>query len=101
MEFTVTEDHLKLFTELTFRYEDGIEFGAPAVDPKRPYGNSSVFMDMREILGEDYEDHELLALHESLRYVLQLVCCFPDTAPNDLVGRTFESSYGYRWKESE
>lgn len=30
---------------------DNTEFGAPSIDPKRPYGNSHVFGDIAEILG--------------------------------------------------
>ena len=30
---------------------DDWEFGAPGIDPKRPYGNSNVFADIAEILG--------------------------------------------------
>lgn len=48
--FTVTDDHLKLLKRLNFRYDSHSEFGAPIVDPKRPYGNSDVYIDMGEIL---------------------------------------------------
>jgi len=62
-KFTVTEDHLKLVERMYVEFDSGCEFGAPAVDPKRPYGNSDVYTDMGEILGiiptivdEDDED---------------------------------------------
>lgn len=48
--FEVTEDHLKLVRQMNFRYEDWSEFGAPAVDSKRPYGNSDVLSDIVEII---------------------------------------------------
>jgi hypothetical protein len=53
--FTVTEGHLKLLQHLNIGWDD-CEFGAPCVDPKRPYGNSSVYIDIAEILGEDSSD---------------------------------------------
>jgi len=50
IKFTITEDHLKLINNMYVEYDD-CEFGAPAVNPKRPYGNSAVYADMGEILG--------------------------------------------------
>lgn len=32
-------------------YDAWTEFGAPEVDPKRPYGNSNVYLYLAEILG--------------------------------------------------
>ena len=49
-EFTVTEDHLKLLRRAYVGWDD-CEFGAPAIDSKRPYGNSDVIGDIAEILG--------------------------------------------------
>jgi len=41
IRFELTEQHLKLIRRMTVRYNDYCEFGAPEIDPKRPYGNSS------------------------------------------------------------
>jgi hypothetical protein len=49
-EFTVTENHLKLLRRAYVGWDD-CEFGAPAIDCKRPYGNSDVPSDIAEILG--------------------------------------------------
>ncbi len=49
-EFTVTEYHLKLLRRAYVGWDD-CEFGAPAIDCKRPYGNSDVIGDIAEILG--------------------------------------------------
>lgn len=49
--FELTNDHLKLIQEMNIGYNEGCEFGAPNVDPKRPYGNSDVYNDIGEILG--------------------------------------------------
>lgn len=51
-EFVVTADHIKLLKAAVVRWDDS-EFGAPAIDSKRPYGNSSVLLDIAEILGDE------------------------------------------------
>lgn len=85
-EFTITQDHLTLVKNMIVSW-DHCEFGAPAVDCKRPYGNSCVEQDIIEILGwadtsdeafheGDYEDMFIEAsdLHAETEYVLQI--CF-------------------------
>ena len=47
--FELKPEHIKLLKAAEWRWED-CEFGAPAIDCKRPYGNSSVYADMLEIL---------------------------------------------------
>jgi hypothetical protein len=49
-EFTLTEDHRKLLRRMRLQWQ-WCETGAPEVDPKRPYGNSNVYVDVAEILG--------------------------------------------------
>jgi hypothetical protein len=49
MEFTLTEDHLKLLKNMYVGWSCS-EFGAPEIDPKRPYGNGDVIGDIHEIL---------------------------------------------------
>lgn len=44
------KEHLKLLRETCVGWND-CEFGAPEIDPKRPYGNSGVYGDIAEILG--------------------------------------------------
>ena len=79
--FTVTEDHLKLIRRMYIGYNEGCEFGAPEVNPKRPYGNSSVYQDIGEILeiepnsdGEftDAEYDRFLTLHKETATALQI-----------------------------
>lgn len=55
--FTVLRDHLRLIRKMYLDWED-CDFGAPAVDCKRPYGNSSVYSDIAEILDIKPEDGE-------------------------------------------
>lgn len=84
LEFTVTEQHVRLLRAMYVGWND-CEFGAPEIDPKRPYGNSSVYHDIAEILGIDPEggtpddreytdeqkDH-MRTLHEQTQTVLQI-----------------------------
>ncbi len=48
--FTLTEEHLKLLRAMFVTWWH-CETGAPAIDPKRPYGNSDVTGDIAEIIG--------------------------------------------------
>lgn len=48
--FEIKPEHLKLLQQARTGWDD-CEFGAPEIDPKRPYGNSNVYQDMIEILG--------------------------------------------------
>jgi hypothetical protein len=48
-EFTVTGEHLRLLRRAHVFWDEA-EFGAPSIDPKRPYGNSNVYRDIAEIL---------------------------------------------------
>lgn len=64
--FTVTHDHLKLLRMMYVGWQD-CEYGAPEINPKRPYGNSDVEGDIAEILGWAYEEDEYYGLPEDLR----------------------------------
>lgn len=90
--FKITEQHLQLLKRLNVTW-DNSEEGAPAIDPKRPYGNSSIFCDINDILnlnlgtmveyGDDGEyfdieytdeDYELVErLHREMETVLEIV----------------------------
>ena len=39
--FEVKEEHLKLLRNMSVEWNNG-EFGAPEINPKRPYGNGGV-----------------------------------------------------------
>jgi hypothetical protein len=84
--FTLTKNHLKLLKRMWVDWQDA-ETGAPAIDPKRPYGNSNVPADIHEILtGEsigrtdskrddltDDEEETYLNLHKETETALQVV----------------------------
>jgi len=48
--FTLTSDHVKLLRH-AYTSWNFAEFGAPSIDPKRPYGNGDVHNNMIKILG--------------------------------------------------
>jgi CRISPR/Cas system CMR-associated protein Cmr5 small subunit len=48
--FELKPEHIKLLRKAWIGWDD-CEYGAPAIDPKRPYGNSGVEEDIAEILG--------------------------------------------------
>lgn len=68
----VTEDHLKLLTRMDFDWDDECEFGGVASDFKRPFGNSDVLGDVREILGRDVSADEAKRLVIELTAVVNL-----------------------------
>jgi len=83
-KFTVTEDHLKLIQQMWVGWQD-CEFGAPEIDPKRPYGNGDVCNDVARILGYDarlmneddsqYDEElydKLEAIHKETETALQI-----------------------------
>lgn len=53
-EFLVTYDHIQLLLN-SYVYWDDCEFGAPGIDPKRPFGNSDVEKDYEEITGKTFD----------------------------------------------
>lgn len=69
----ITLEHLKLIKHFYVGWSSE-EFGAPEIDPKRPYGNSDVYSDIAKILELDEEkniDH-LVKVHSDLKDVLQI-----------------------------
>jgi hypothetical protein len=54
-EFTVTDEHLKLLRNAYVDWNP-MEFGAPSIEPKRPYGNSDVLRDIANILTPGWSD---------------------------------------------
>jgi hypothetical protein len=66
-EFTVTDEHLRLLRHGHVSWEDA-EFGAPSINPKRPYGNSNVYADIADILDVPYgewDDEDLNPLPDA------------------------------------
>jgi hypothetical protein len=57
-QFTVTDNHLKLLRRAYVNWDYGENYGAPEIDCKRPYGNSSIELDIAEILEAPDSDWE-------------------------------------------
>ena len=86
IRFELTDTHIKLLRRFYVCWWD-CETGAPAIDPKRPYGNSDVPADIHEILtGESIgctdsvrdeltedEIESYLKLHSETQTALQIV----------------------------
>ena len=53
--FTLKKEHLSLLRKAQWYWEDA-EFGAPAIDCKRPFGNSNAIIDILEILDKENDD---------------------------------------------
>ena len=80
--FVVTEDHIKLLKRMYVSWDD-CEYGAPGINPKRPYGNSDVANDIAEILEwntsqDDYELPEEYCIaaekiHREMQIALQIL----------------------------
>lgn len=80
-KFTLTEQHIKLLRRMCVTWDRG-EFGGPAINCKRPYGNSHVISDIAEILGMPTDDdgdvdtdtaHRLYTLHLETKTALQII----------------------------
>ena len=104
--FEVTEEHIKLLRHAYVGWDD-CEFGAPAIDCKRPYGNSNVIGDMVEILGlknvrrdEDGEykpeiEEKLYTLHKELKTALQIAL----STGKFEIGAYKAADYSNQWDE--
>ena len=109
-EFTITDKHIKLLKRMNVDWWS-CEFGSPAIDPKRPYGNSDVIDDMAEIIGikknklnwDNEEecwstevDSDLYWLHREMQIVLQIIL----TTAQISVGKyKREDKYVGRWEK--
>jgi hypothetical protein len=108
--FEVTEKHIKLLKRAYVEWLE-IESGAPAIDPKRPYGNSDVVKDVAEILGLEpiidrygektwtHEQGKLCEkLHRETEYALQIFLCMGEIKPGVYIQK---DKYNTRewWKE--
>lgn len=110
-DFTVTDEHLRLLRRAYITWDDA-EFGAPGIDPKRPYGNSNVYGDIAEILDvpeSTWTDEELnplldaewrfLRLHVETAIALQIALATSEFRTGRYVrGGEWDSG---RWRRDE
>lgn len=116
-EFTVTEEHLVLLSRMYVGWSrmrahfERYAVGAPAIDAKRPYGNTEIEKDMVRILGIPTIDPEadevekrigtpayerLLQLHHDTETALQIVLHTRSFEPGKYV---IESWFDDTWKK--
>ena len=104
-EFVMTEHHIKLLMNMNVGW-DGCEFGAPCIDPKRPYGNSSVYEDMAKILGfgvfidvngelcfSEGQVKMLDELHSETETALQIVLSTGSFEPGTYVAKKYSDNW--------
>lgn len=107
MRFELTENHIKLLNRMCVYFDKDAYDGAPAIDIKRPYGNSSVAYDIYEILnGKPFDSDEdmpdemceaLIGIHEQTATALQIVLDTMGFMP----GLYVKEQYGERWMIAE
>jgi hypothetical protein len=103
--FTLTADHVKLLRRMWVGW-DGMEYGAPCIDPKRPYGTNDVEQSIHEILTGRVEPLEDLArqereslqaryrrLHEETRTALQVVLAAGSFEPGEYLADRYSSNW--------
>jgi len=106
--FTVKEEHIKLLKSACVDW-DNCEFGAPCIDPKRPYGNSNVISDIMGILGEsekqcphcgeplnEADNEKYIRLHKETKIALQI---FLQTGKMETGTYVKIDDYGIEWKK--
>lgn len=103
-QFTITQQHIDLLRHASVRWND-MEFGAPGIDPKMPYGTSMPYYDIADILhiketseedGFDDEQVDLMnKLHRETLTVLQITLDTGEMKP----GTYKRDSYG-RWQQT-
>ncbi len=92
-EFILKEEHLKLLERACIYWEDA-EFGAPAIDCKRPFGNSGAIYDIMEILGcevkrcphcdeviEGPDEDKLMEIYRELDTAIEIIFQTRSTTP--------------------
>lgn len=109
LRFELTAQHITLLRHACVDW-DGCEFGAPAINCKRPYGNSDVVRDIAELLHPEFaalregaqqdwlEDNaeRLSGLHRETETALQIVLATGRMEPGVYQRDTAWNSRGWR-----
>lgn len=100
----VEEDHIKLLTNMRVTWNDSC-FGSPTVNPKRPYGSTTVIEDMAKILnigkvdedGEiqlsDEQEKALLKFHKDTETVLEILLHNLSIKPGVYVNKGYSNEW--------
>ncbi|MEK8217207.1 hypothetical protein [Paenibacillus sp. FSL L8-0463] len=103
-KFKVEEDHIQLLKNMRVTWND-LCFGSPTVDPKRPYGSTTVIEDMAKMLnigivdkdGEiqltDLQEKKLLNLHKETETVLEILLYNCSIKPGVYVNKGYSNEW--------
>lgn len=101
-KFILTDKHIKLMRAMCVDWQGGSSLGAPEINAKRPYGNSSIEADIHELLtGEkDYEltekqRDEYAALHMQTGLALEILLQLGTVHPGTYISK---DDYAREWK---
>ena len=94
--FTLTNNHVALLQRMCVEWQNEPYEGAPAINIKRPYGNSRVWQDVAEVIGlqptedDDGEEHwpkgtreRCIALHRETETALQVCLAAQSFEPGE------------------
>lgn len=91
---TITAEHIKLLNRMTIDWDGECEYGAPACDFKRPYGNSDVDTDVSEILGREVSPAEAKRLSIEMAAVWEFARSLAlERAESHMIGVTTTMPY--------
>lgn len=94
----VTANHIKLLRHAIVQWQPD-EYGAPEIDPKRPYGNSDVEGDLEELLPH-LDEEERRQVHKETADVLQILFQFGDL--HSIEGKYYQPKFEYlKWTKEE
>lgn len=106
IRFLVRQEHIKLLRNMYVSWNDSCGYGAPMIDPKRPYGNSYWFWDVAVILGmrvsDESEDDKPLTqdeiktikkLHRELETVLQIFLVTGEMKPGKYIADEYDNNW--------
>lgn len=106
--FELKEEHIKLLRNANVMWND-CEFEAPAIDCKRPYGNSNVYRDIARLLGikgiiidgeEKFSQDQIdlmYKLHKETETALQIILVTGEFIPGDYIADEIKDN----WKRRE
>ena len=111
IKFKLTEEHIKLLREGNVGWFN-CEFGAPFMDPKRPYGNSYVLGDIARIVdmdlfkdeyGEEHFTKEqsdyAVNLHRETETALQIILATGEFTPGDYEADDYSRNWSIKSEE--
>lgn len=100
---TIKPEHIKLLRQMNVGWNPS-EFGAPEINPKRPYGGSSVVDTIRDITEMESASREWCHnLHKEMEAVLQVWLRYGELSPGDKIcyPGADRGNFTYRWMPVE